>query len=29
MAEHVANGKDIASELLAYLRDYLQFYNQP
>lgn len=29
MAEHVANGKDVASELLAYLRDYLQFYNQP
>ncbi len=29
MAEHVANGQDVAGELLAYLRDYLQFYNQP
>ena len=29
MAEHLANGQDVAGELLAYFRDYLQFYNQP
>lgn len=28
MIEHIAKGQDIASELLAYFRDYLQFYSR-